>query len=381
MARTRCLTCCRSAEQTAAHTAGVVFVVTLLLLSGPERVQTQEPTRIDADLVSGLELRGIGPAFMSGRISDVSVDPVDPSVWYVATASSGVWKSTNRGTTWTPIFDDHGSYSAGAITIDPENRNVVWLGTGENTSQRTVGWGDGVYKSLDGGGTWTNTGLRTSEHIGRILIDPRDSDVVYAAAMGGLWAPGGERGLYKTRDGGESWERVLDVSEHTGIADVALDPRDPDVLYAVSFQRRRHVGILVAGGPESALWKSTDAGVTWKRLERGLPDGDVGRIALAVNPHDPDQVYALVAAEGDDSGFFVSMDRGESWERRSDYIVVDPQYYGEIFPDPHRPGRIYAVDVFIHVTDDDGRTWSRVNSEFKHVDNHEIVFDPDDPDY
>jgi photosystem II stability/assembly factor-like uncharacterized protein len=344
------------------------------------RAQTGAPSP-DADLVSGLQLRGIGPAFMSGRIADVAVDPVDRSVWYVATASSGVWKTTNRGTTWEPVFDDYASYSTGAITVDPHNRHVVWLGTGENTSQRSVGWGDGVYKSVDAGRSWTNVGLETSEHVGQILIDPRDSNVVYVAAMGGLWAPGGERGLYKTTDGGATWTRVLEISENTGVADVAMDPRNPDVLYAVSYQRRRHVGILVAGGPESALWKSTDGGDSWRRLEAGLPTVDMGRIALAVSPHDTDVVYALIAAAGEESGFFVSTDRGESWTKRSDYIVVDPQYYGEIYPDPHRPGRIYAVDVWIHVTDDDGHTWSRVNSRFKHVDNHEIVFDPDDPDY
>ena len=337
--------------------------------------------QVDESLLSSLELRSIGPAFMSGRIADVAVDPTNRSVWYVATASSNVWKTDNRGTTWTPIFDDHPSYSTGSIAIDPADSNVIWLGTGENTSQRSVGWGDGVYKSLDGGRTWTNTGLRTSEHIGQILIDPRDPDVAYAAAMGGLWAPGGDRGLFKTTDGGECWRAVLEISEHTGIADVAFDPRDPDVLYAVAYQRRRHVGVLVAGGPESGVWKSVDGGETWRDITAGLPAGDLGRIALAVSPIDPDVVYALAAATEDRSGFYRSPDRGETWVRMSDYIVVDPQYYGELYPDPHRMDRVYAVDVIIHVTNDGGRTFDQVNTRFRHVDNHEIVFDPDDPDY
>ena len=347
----------------------------------PLTAQSPAAPTIDAGFLSALELRGIGPAFMSGRIADVAVDPTNRSVWYVATSSSNVWKTENRGTTWTPVFDDYPSYSTGAITIDPTDSNVIWLGTGENTSQRSVGWGDGVYKSLNGGRSWTNTGLRASEHIGKILVDPRDPDVVYAAAMGGLWAPGGDRGLFKTTDGGGTWTPVLEISENTGVADVHMDPRDPDVLYAVAFQRRRHVGVLVAGGPESGVWKSTDGGESWRDITRGLPSGDLGRIALAVSPIDPDVVYALAAATEDRSGFYRSPDKGETWVRMSDYIVVDPQYYGELYPDPHRMDRVYAVDVIIHVTEDGGRTFDRVNTRFKHVDNHEIVFDPDNPDY
>ena len=362
-------------------TAAALALAAVCATWAPLPAQSPAAPTIDAGFLSALELRGIGPAFMSGRIADVAVDPTNRSVWYVATSSSNVWKTENRGTTWTPVFDDYPSYSTGAITIDPTDSNVIWLGTGENTSQRSVGWGDGVYKSLNGGRSWTNTGLGASEHIGKILVDPRDPDVVYAAAMGGLWAPGGDRGLFKTTDGGGTWTPVLEISENTGIADVHMDPRDPDVLYAVAFQRRRHVGVLVAGGPESGVWKSTDGGETWRDITRGLPSGDLGRIALAVSPIDPDVVYALAAATEDRSGFYRSPDKGETWVRMSDYIVVDPQYYGELYPDPHRMDRVYAVDVIIHVTEDGGRTFDRVNTRFKHVDNHEIVFDPDNPDY
>ncbi|UCC48811.1 MAG: glycosyl hydrolase, partial [Gemmatimonadota bacterium] len=256
-----------------------------------------------------------------------------------------------------------------------------WLGTGENASQRSVGYGDGVYKSLDGGRTWTNVGLQRSEHVGKILIDPRDSDVVYVAAQGPLWGPGGDRGLYKTTDGGATWRRVLQISENTGVTDIVFDPRDADVIYAASYQRRRHVGILVAGGPESAIYKTTDAGTTWRKLTLGLPTVDMGRIALAVSPQHPDVVYALIAAQGDESGFFRSADRGERWEKMSDYIVVDPQYYGEIYADPHKFDRVYAMDVMIHYSEDGGRTFQVLGSEFKHVDNHAFVFDPDDPEY
>lgn len=330
---------------------------------------------------SGLKMRSIGPAFMSGRIADVVKDPKNPSTWYVATASGGVWKTTNNATTWKPIFDRYDSYTTGAIAIDPGNPNVLWLGTGENASQRSAGYGDGVYKSLDAGRSWKNVGLKQSEHIGKILLDPRDPDVVYVAAQGPLWAPGGDRGLYKTTDGGESWEQVLAISENTGVTDVILDPRNPDVLYAASYQRRRHVGILVAGGPESAIFKSVDGGKNWKKLSRGLPGGDKGRIALGISPQQPDVIYAHIAAEEGKSGFFRSSDQGESWQKKSDYIIVDPQYYGEIYPDPHQFDKVYVMDMMIHFTEDGGASFERLNTRNKHVDNHSLLFDPLDPDY
>ena len=330
---------------------------------------------------SGLELRSLGPAWQAGRIADIAVDPSDRSTWYVAVASGGVWKTTNAGTTWQPIFDDQPSYSIGCVTVDPKDPNVVWVGTGENNSQRSVGWGDGVYKSVDGGHSWRRMGLEKSEHIGKIVLDPRDSDIVWVAAQGPLWADGGERGLYRSGDGGETFELVLDISPRTGVTDVVLDPRDPDTVYAASYQRRRHQAILIAGGPESGIHKSTDGGASWRRLASGLPATEMGRIGLALAPHDPDVVYAQIAAADSAGGFFVSSDRGESFHKRSDYVPIDPQYYMEIFPDPHRPGRIYSMDVFLQRTEDDGVTWSGLPSAPIHVDHHAMVFDPDDPEY
>ena len=338
-------------------------------------------SKLQHSTFSGIKLRNIGPALMSGRIADIVRNPQDRSTWYVATASGNVWKTTNNATTWQPIFENYGSYTTGAIAIDPQNPNVLWLGTGENASQRSAGYGDGVYKSSDAGKTWKNVGLPHSEHIGKILIDPRDSKVVYVAAQGPLWAPGGDRGLFKTKDGGQTWDQVLEVSEHTGITDIVFDPHNPDVIYAASYQRRRHVGILVAGGPESAIYKSENGGQTWKKLSNGLPGGDIGRIALAVSPQKTNVVYALIAAEEGKSGFFRSTDYGESWQKQSDYVVVDPQYYGEIYADPHQFDRIYCMDVLIQVTDDGGKTFRRQNTRHKHVDNHGIWFDPKDPDY
>ncbi len=336
---------------------------------------------LDTGVFSGLKLRNVGPALKSGRISDIVKDPTRKSTWYVTVASGNVWKTVNNGTTFTPIFDNYGSYSIGCITIDPRNPRVLWLGTGENNSQRSVGYGDGVYKSVDAGKSWQHMGLKTSEHIGKILIDPRNSDVVYAASQGPLWAPGGERGLYKTTDGGKTWKAVLTISENTGVSDIHFDPRNPNIMYATSYQRRRHVWTLVAGGPKSSIYKSTDAGKSWRKIIKGLPDVNLGRIGLTVSPQNPDVLYAIVAASWGESGFYRSSDAGESWTRMSDYKTTDPQYYQELFADPHQFDKVYSMDTFFQVTEDGGRTWRRANSRHKHVDDHALVFDPEDPEY
>jgi len=230
----------------------VLWLLTFALIAGagmtPSRAEDDEEAEAEAskDALSsgnlgGLKFRSIGPAFMAGRIGDLAVDPQDPSHYYVAACSGGVWKTTNSGTTWTPVFDKQGSYSIGCLRMDPNNPATVWVGTGENNAQRSVSFGDGVYRTLDGGETWKNMGLKDSEHIGMIQVHPRDADTVYVAAQGPLWRSGGERGLYKTTDGGKSWKRILHVSRDTGVNEVHFDPRDPDVLYASSWQRRRRV--------------------------------------------------------------------------------------------------------------------------------------------
>ena len=354
----------------------LLALLTLLTLSLEDFAQPAQ------EIISSLPFRNIGPAYMTGRIADIEKVPSDPSTWYVAVASGNVWKTTNRGSTWEPIFETYGSFSMGCIAVDPKNPQVLWLGTGENQSQRSVSWGDGVYKSLDGGKSWENMGLTSSEHIGKIIIHPENSDIVYVAAQGPLWKDGGDRGLYKTLDGGKSWEKVLNISEYTGISDLCMDAQNPDILYAASYQRRRHVGILVAGGEESRIYKSADGGASWEKLKRGLPGGELGRIALAVSPQKPSVVYALIAgSQSSQSGFYRSEDYGESWVKKNDYIVVDPQYYGEIFADPHQFDHVYAVDVIIRHTKDGGESFERLNTRYKHVDNHDIVFDPSDPDY
>lgn len=329
-----------------------------------------------SETFAGLSFRSVGPAISSGRIGDLAVNPTNPAEYYVVVSSGGLWKTVNSGTTFTPIFDDQGSYSIGCVTLDPNNPFVVWVGSGENNSQRSVGWGDGVYKSLDGGKSWKKMGLGKSEHIGMIRVDPRDSNVVYVAAQGPLWAPGGDRGLYKTTDGGQTWNAILTVSPNTGISEVHLDPRNPDVLYASAYQRRRHVWTLINGGPESTIYKSTDAGKTWRKVDSGLPKVDKGRIGLAVSPANPDVLYAIVDAALDESGVFRSGNRGESWERRCKYASTSGQYYNELFADPKDVDRVYSMDTWLHVSSDGGKTFTKVGEKTKHVDNHAMWIDP-----
>ncbi|HSS52974.1 MAG TPA: glycosyl hydrolase, partial [Thermoanaerobaculia bacterium] len=345
---------------------------------GKEKGKLEEEKKggLSASTFAGLELRNIGPAVVGGRIVDIAVDPTKSTTWYIATASGGVWKTTNAGNTWSSIFDGQGSFSTGCVTIDPKNPLVVWVGSGENNSQRSVSYGDGVYKSVDGGKSWENVGLKKSEHIGKIVIDPRDSNVVYVAAQGPLWAPGGDRGLYKTTDGGKTWKAVLTISENTGVSDLVMDPRNPDVLYASAYQRRRHIWTLIDGGPEGGIHKSMDGGATWKKLSSGLPKDDIGRIGLAIAPTSPDTVYATIESVGKSSGFYRSTDAGGSWEKRGDSISSSPQYYQEIFVDPDSADRVYSMDTLIQVTDNGGTSFRPLGERHKHVDNHALWIDP-----
>ena len=271
--------------------------------------------RMTPDTFKGVEFRSIGPGLTTGRIQDVAIDPKNPSVWYVAAASGNLWKTENRGNTWTPIFDDYGSFSLGAVVVDPKDSNIVWVGTGENANQRSVSYGDGVYKSTDAGKTFKRMGLENSEHIQNIIVDPRNSNVVYVTAIGPLWASGGDRGVYKTTDGGATWKAILTVDADTGATDIVMDPKKPDVIYAAMLQRRRHVGQLVGGGPGSGLYKSIDGGAKWTKLTKGLPNVEMGRIGLGINWKTPTTVYALVTAQKNQGGFFRSDDAGATWTR------------------------------------------------------------------
>ena len=366
-------------------TCAIMAAASLLILAEAALAQDSKTTipGLNETTLSGLQWRGIGPALMSGRISDIAVDPIDRSTWYIGVGSGGVWKTSNRGTTLAPIFDGQGSYSIGAITIDPNNHNTVWVGTGENVGGRHVGYGDGVYKSLDGGANWENKGLKDSQHIGMIVVDPRDSNVVYVASQGPLWSGGGDRGLYKSADGGESWELILSGGEYTGVNEVHMDPRNPDVLYAAKHQRLRNVAALMNGGPESGIFKSSDGGRSWRELSTGLPEEDMGKIGLAISPINPDVVYATIELGQRKGGFWRSTDGGETWEKRSDYLSggTGPHYYQEIFASPHRFDHIYQMDATLHVSEDGGKTFLPQPHGNKHGDHHAMVFDPNDPEY
>ncbi len=338
---------------------------------------------MNAATFKGLALRNIGPALMAGRIADIAIVQDHPSIWYVAVGSGGVWKTVNAGITWTPVFDKQTSYSIGAIGLDPHNMNNVWVGSGENVGGRHVGYGDGVYHSLDGGKTWKNMGLKASEHIGKILVDPEDANTVFVAAQGPLWSKGGDRGLYKTTDGGKSWKNVLSAGPWTGVTDVVMDPRDHRRLYAATWQRQRTVAAYIGGGPESAIYKSEDGGESWSKLKTGLPKGNMGKIGLAISPQKPDVVYAAIELNRRKGGVWRSSDRGASWKKMSKAVGggTGPHYYQEIYASPHKFDKLYLVSNTTQVSEDGGKTWRNLNNKYKHVDDHAIAFRADDPNY
>ena len=331
----------------------------------------------DAHPLAGIPLRSIGPALTSGRVSDFAFHPDHWQVHYVAFASGNLWKTENNGITWTPVFENESSFSIGVVELDPSNPNTVWVGSGENNSQRSVAFGDGVYRSLDGGQTWKNMGLKDSGHISMIRIHPDDSNTVWVAAQGPLWNSGGDRGLYKTVDGGETWEKLLEIDEDTGANEFVIDSADPDTIVASSYQRRRHVWTLINGGPGSGIHKTSDGGKTWRKISKGLPEGDLGRIGLAAAPTAPGTLYAIIEADDKGKGVYRSTDFGESWEKRSDHMTSSPQYYNELYVDPNDADVVYSVDTFTHRSEDGGKTWNRISIKNRHVDDHALWIDPD----
>ena len=328
--------------------------------------------------LSSIPLRNIGPALTSGRVADFAFHPDRSHEFYVAMASAGVWKTSNNGTTWSQVFRNEGAFATGVVAIDPHDTNTVWVGSGENNSQRSVGYGDGVYKSVDGGTSWKNMGLKNSGHISMIRFHPTERGTVWVAAQGPLWSDGGDRGLYKTTDGGQTWERILEIDEHTGINEFVVHPADPDVMVASSYQRRRHVWTLINGGPSSGIHKTTDGGKTWRKLAGGLPSGELGRIGLADALGAPGMIYATIEGTGGDCDIYRSTNFGESWEKRASGAPGCSQYYSELVTDPNNPDRVYALNTFTNVSEDGGKTWNRISFKYRHVDDHALWIDPAD---
>ncbi len=340
-------------------------------------------SKIDTALLSAFKLRNIGPALMSGRIGDIAVDPENPNIWYVGVASGNLWKTTNAGTTWKPIFENYGSYSIGCVTIDPNDRNTIWVGTGENNGGRHIGYGDGVYVSHDGGKSFKNMGLKETEHISKIIVHPRNPNIIWVAAQGPLWSAGRQRGLFKSTDGGKTWNNVLSAGQWTGVSDAVIDPKNPNVLYASTHQRHRTVWALMNTGPESGIHKSVDGGETWTELKTGLPSGNLGKISLQVSPQKSNVVYATIELDDRKGGFYRSDDGGKSWSEMSDYLGggTGPHYYQEIYVDPHRFDVIYQANVQLGRSSDGGKTWDNIEGQSKHVDNHAVAFHPGDPNF
>nr|NQU89535.1 glycosyl hydrolase [Bacteroidota bacterium] len=342
-----------------------------------------DDTLMSSGTFSGLKFRSIGPAFMSGRIADIAINPEDEHTWYVAVGSGGVWKTENAGITWKPIFDQQISYSIGCVTIDPSNPHIVWVGTGENVGGRHVGYGDGVYKSEDDGKSWQNMGLKNSEHISKIVIHPKNSNIIWVASQGPLWKKGGERGLYKSTDGGKTWKRTLGDDQWVGVTDLLIDPRNPDRMYAATWQRHRNVAAYMGGGPGSGIYRSVDGGENWEKASKGLPTSNLGKIGLAISPQQPDVIYAAIELDRRTGGVFRSADRGATWEKQSEAVsgATGPHYYQELYACPHQFDRIYLADVRIQVSDNGGKTFRRLKEQLKHSDNHALVFRKDDPEY
>ncbi len=352
-------------------------------LFGTAQAADKNETPWKAETFAGISLRNIGPAFMSGRIADIAIDPTDPNRWYVAAGSGGLWKTENAGTTWTPVFDQQKVYSIGDVEIDPTNPHTIWVGTGENVGGRHISFGDGIYVSHDGGQHWQHKGLEKSEHISTILIHPQDSNTLWVAVQGPLWSKGGQRGLFKTTDGGKNWKNVLSAGPWTGVTDVVMDPREPRRLYSATWQHHRTVAAYLGGGPESGIWKSEDGGETWTELKQGLPKGNRGKIGLAISPQQPDVIYAAIELNQRKGGVWKSTDRGASWKKQSDAVAggTGPHYYQELWASPHQFDRLYLANNTLLVSHDGFKTYKPINVKNMHVDFHAMAFRKDDPDY
>ena len=346
----------------------VLLLVTLLL---PQGVEAQVP----ASFLDTFQPRAIGPATMSGRTVSLAVYEEDPAIFYAATASGGLLKTVNGGTSWTNVFDRQGTVSIGAVAMDQNNPDVVWVGTGEANNRQSSSWGDGVYKSTDGGETWQHMGLRETHHVGAIVVNRQNPNIVYVAALGRLWGPNPERGVFMTTDGGATWQHVLRINDDTGVVDLVMDPGNANTLYAASYQRRRSGWGFNGGGPHGGIHKSTDGGRTWTKLTTGLPTGDIGRIGLDIYRSNPRILYATVEATEGQSGIYRSDDAGESWTKKNDFNPR-PMYFSKVRIDPNDDQRIYVLGVRLAASDDGFETFVEEIAPQVHLDHHAFWINP-----
>jgi photosystem II stability/assembly factor-like uncharacterized protein len=345
-------------------------------------VNAQKAVKLDENDFGEIQARHIGPAVMSGRIAAIDAVDSDPRIIYVGAAAGGVWKSQNAGTTFKPMFDEH-CQSIGAIAIDQHHPDTVWVGTGESWTRNSVSVGDGIYKTVDGGAKWQRMGLEESEHIARIAIHPQNPDTVFVAALGSLWAPNAERGVLKTTNGGKTWENILWLNENTGCSDIAIDPENPDIIYAGMWNFRRQPHFFRSGGPGSGLYRSTDGGKNWQKVTQGMPEGDLGRVAIAISPANPRIVWALI--ESKKTTLYRSGDRGETWVPvNSDPVVGErPFYFAYLVADPIDTNRIYKPGFNLNVSNDGGKTFQNpyVDGGNVHSDLHALYISKKDNNF
>ncbi|MDQ1729633.1 MAG: hypothetical protein QOD33_1758 [Pyrinomonadaceae bacterium] len=356
----------------------LLLTIFFVCSSQPASAQDKSENKLDDTFLKNLEFRSIGPANMGGRIDDIAVVENNPSTFYVGAATGGLWKTTNNGTTFEPIFDAQSSTSIGDIAIAPSDASIIWVGSGEPNNRQSSSWGDGVYRSLDAGKTWTNMGLRDTKHIARVVIDSRDPSIVYVAALGHLWGPNKERGVFKTTDAGKTWTNVLFINEDTGVTDLAIDPESPLTLYAAAYQRRRTPWGFNGGGASSAIYKTVDGGANWTKLTKGLPEGITGRIGLDIYRRNPNTVYALI--ENNKGGVFRSDDRGETWRKMSD-MDSRPMYYSQVRVDPNNDQRIWQLAAPMYFSEDGGKNWATSFGQRIHGDFHAMWIDPANSDH
>ena len=339
----------------------IVFLLSYFSIMSQDSKENKQDKPAITSALSGFEFRSVGPAFMSGRISDIAIDPNNENIWYVAVSSGGAWKTENAGTTWKPLTDDQPFFATGCITIDPNNSSSIWLGTGENVAGRHIGIGHGIFHSLDGGKSWKDMGLKKSEHISKIIIHPENSDIIWVASQGPLWSSGGERGLYKSINGGKTWKNTLEINEWTGVTDLVIDPTDPNILYAASWQRHRNVAGLIDGGPGTALYKSTNGGESWIKINKGLPRSNMGKIGLAISPMNPTVLYAAIELDRREGAVYRTSNSGGSWNKMSNTVSggTGPHYYQELVASPYVFDKIYLMNVRVLESDNGGKSFSQ----------------------